>query len=79
MRAMSTGKFSDMQVIGFSRQAGALIPIKEIWRKHGFSDACLDKWRFKCGGMDAFQVIGRQPHERFVVPTQPMIFLIFKL
>ena len=29
------------------------MPIKEIGRKHGFSDASFYKWRFKYGGMDA--------------------------
>ena len=29
------------------------MPIKEIGRKHGFSDASFYKWRSKCGGMDA--------------------------
>ena len=29
------------------------MPIKEIGRKHGFSDASFCKWRSKYGGMDA--------------------------
>ncbi len=29
------------------------MPIKEIGRKHGFSDALFYKWRSKYGGMDA--------------------------
>lgn len=29
------------------------MPIKEIGRKHGFSDASFYKWRSKYGGMDA--------------------------
>ena len=28
------------------------MPIKEIWRKHGFSDARFYKWRSRYGGMD---------------------------
>ena len=34
-----TSKFSEQQVIGFLRQAEAGMPMKEIGRKHGFSDA----------------------------------------
>ena len=34
-------------------QAEAGIPIKEIGRKCGFSDASFYKWRSKYGGMDA--------------------------
>ena len=29
------------------------MPIKEIGRKHGFSDASFYKWRSKYGGMNA--------------------------
>ena len=29
------------------------MPIKEIGRKHGFSDASIYKWRYRYGGMDA--------------------------
>ena len=29
------------------------MPIKDIGRKHGFSDASFYKWRSKYGGMDA--------------------------
>ncbi len=35
---MKTGKFSEEQTIDFLRQAEAGMPIKEIGRKHGFSD-----------------------------------------
>jgi len=37
----------------FLRQAEAGMPIKELGRKHGFSDASFYKWRSKYGGMDA--------------------------
>ena len=35
------------------RQAEAGLSVKEIGRKHGFSDASFYKWRSKYGGMDA--------------------------
>ena len=50
---MRTSKFSEEQIIGFLRQAEAGMPIKEIGRKHGFSDASFYKWRAKYAGMDA--------------------------
>jgi putative transposase len=50
---MRTSKFSEEQIIGFLRQAEAGMPIKEIGRKHGFSDASFYKWPSKYGGMDA--------------------------
>ena len=50
---MRTSKYSEVQIIGFLRHAEAGMPIKEIGRKHGFSDASFYKWRSKYGGMDA--------------------------
>ena len=49
---MRTSKYSEEQIIGFLRQAEAGMPIKEIGRKHGFSDASFYKWRAKYGDMD---------------------------
>lgn len=37
--------------IGFLRQAEAGMPIKELCRNGGFSDATFYKWRAKFGGM----------------------------
>ena len=39
--------------MAFLRQAEAGMPIKEIGRKHGFSDTSFYKWRSRFGGMDA--------------------------
>ena len=50
---MRTSKYSEEQIIGFLRQAEAGMPVKEIGRKNGFSDASFYKWRSKYGGMDA--------------------------
>ncbi|MBP6535274.1 MAG: IS3 family transposase [Xylophilus sp.] len=40
------------QIINFIKQAEAGLPIKELCRKGGFSDATFYKWRAKYGGMD---------------------------
>ncbi len=45
-------RFSDEQIIGFLREADAGIPVKELCRKHGFSEASYYLWRGKFGGMD---------------------------
>ena len=50
---MKTSRFSQEQIIGFLKQAEAGMPIKELCRKGGFSDATFYKWRAKFGGMDA--------------------------
>jgi putative transposase len=53
MTDMKTSRFSEEQIIGFLKQAEAGMPIKELCRKGGFSDATFYKWRAKFGGMDA--------------------------
>jgi putative transposase len=44
--------FSEEQIIGFLKEAEAGIPVKELCRKYGFSDASFYTWRSKFGGMD---------------------------
>ncbi len=45
-------RFSEEQIIGFLREANSGVPVKELARKHGFSDASFYLWRSKFGGMD---------------------------
>ena len=54
---MRTSQYSEEQIIGFSRQAEAGVPIKEIGRRYGFSDASFYKWRSRFGVMDATEAI----------------------
>ncbi|PXV61835.1 transposase, partial [Dyella sp. AtDHG13] len=42
-------RFTDEQIIGFLKQAAAGAPIKELCRKHGFSDASFYLWRKRFG------------------------------
>ena len=44
-------RYSEEQIIGFLKQAEAGVPIKELCRQHGFSDASFYTWRAKFGGM----------------------------
>lgn len=44
-------RFSEEQIIGFLREAEAGLPVKELCRKHGFSEASYYLWRSKFGGM----------------------------
>ena len=44
-------RFSEEQIIGFLKEADAGIPVKELCRKHGFSEASYYVWRSKFGGM----------------------------
>lgn len=45
-------RFSEEQIIGFLNEAASGISVKDLCRKHGFSDASFYKWRAKYGGMD---------------------------
>jgi len=44
-------RFSEEQIIGFVREADAGMPVKELCRRHGFSEASYYLWRSKFGGM----------------------------
>ena len=48
---MKHRRFTEEQIIGFLKQAETGMPIKELCRNGGFSDATFYKWRAKFGGM----------------------------
>lgn len=45
-------RFTEEQIIGFLKEADKGVPVKELCRKHGFSDASYYLWRSKYGGME---------------------------
>lgn len=49
---MKKKRYTEEQIIGFLREADAGVPVKELCRKHGFSEASYYLWRSKFGGMD---------------------------
>ena len=44
-------RFSEEQINGFLKQAEAGVPVMELCRQYGFSDASFYTWRAKFGGM----------------------------
>jgi putative transposase len=44
-------RFSEEQIIGFLREAEAGMAVKDLCRKHGFSEASYYLWRSKFGGL----------------------------
>jgi putative transposase len=44
-------RYSEEQIIGFLREADAGVAIKDLCRRHGFSEASYYLWRSKYGGM----------------------------
>jgi len=46
-------RFTEYQIIQILKEAETGIPVSELCRKHGMSDASFYKWRAKYGGMDA--------------------------
>jgi putative transposase len=45
-------RFSEEQIITFLREGEAGVPVKDLCRRHGFSEASFYLWRSKFGGMD---------------------------
>jgi putative transposase len=52
MTDMKKSRYSQEQIIGFLKQAEAGVPIADLCRKNGFSQATFYKWRNQFGGMD---------------------------
>ena len=53
---MKQSKYSEAQILAILRQAEGGVPVAELCREHGMSDASFYKWRAKYGGMDASMV-----------------------
>ena len=48
---MKTKRYSTEQIIGILKEAEAGLPVKELCRKHGVSDATIYNWKSKFGDM----------------------------
>ena len=49
---MKRNRFSEEQIIGILKEHEAGIPVAELCRKHGVSDASIYQWKATYGGME---------------------------
>ena len=49
---MKKSQFSEDQIIGILKEQQAGLPVTEICRRHGISDATFYTWRSRYGGME---------------------------
>lgn len=45
-------RFTEAQIIGFLKEADTGVAVKELCRRHGFSEASYYLWRSKFGGLE---------------------------
>lgn len=53
---MKKSRFSDSQIMNILKEAQGGVPVAQVCRKHGISNATFYKWRSKYGGMDVAMI-----------------------
>jgi len=49
---MKKSRFSESQIVAVLKEAESGVPVQEVCRKHGISDATYYNWKSKYGGME---------------------------
>ena len=49
---MKKSRYNESQIMGILKEAESGLPVAELCRKHGMSEATFYNWRAKYGGMD---------------------------
>jgi len=52
---MKTKRYSTEQIIGILKEGEAGMPVKELCRKYGISDATIYNWKSKCGNLSVLE------------------------
>jgi putative transposase len=50
---MKRSRFTETQVVAILKEGDSGVPVKDVCRKHGISDATYYNWKAKYGGMEA--------------------------
>ncbi|MFT5775102.1 MAG: putative transposase [Hyphomonas sp.] len=50
---MKKSRFTDAQILAILKQGEGGVPVADLCREHGISNATYYNWRSKYGGMDA--------------------------
>ena len=53
---MKTSRYTEPQILAILRQAEGGVPVAELCREHGMSNASFYKWRARYGGMDTSMI-----------------------
>ena len=53
---MKKCKFSEAEITNILKEAQGGVPVAELCRRHGISNATFYSWRSKYGGMDASMI-----------------------
>jgi len=49
---MKRSRFTEEQIIGILKESETGVPVAELCRKHGMSDASFYNWKAKYGGLE---------------------------
>ena len=61
---MKRSRFTESQIVAILKETDAGMPVKDICRKHGISDATYYNWKSKYGGMQASDLKRMKEMER---------------
>lgn len=61
---MKRTRFTESQIVAVLKEADSGVPVKDLCRRHGISDATYYNWKSKYGGMEASDLKKMKDFER---------------